>query len=132
VKTQRTWPPGTRELLVLALAAAAATGCGGAPQSDAVTKKLAGTTKYHELSGGDIPLLDRTGAPVMRGSTTPVSPEKTCGACHDVNNVTMGYHFQQGRTAMRQKFLATGNVADLDGYNTSKPWLLSDGMYGKW
>jgi hypothetical protein len=31
--------------------------------------------------------------------------------------------------------MAKADPADtscVDGYNTSKPWLLSDGMYGKW
>jgi hypothetical protein len=75
---------------------------------------------------GDIPLKDRTGAQITVDSTVPYSPEQTCGGCHDFDLITMGYHFQQG------KGFSNTDIRVADNYNPTKPWLLSDGMFGKW
>jgi hypothetical protein len=53
----------------------------------------------------------------------PYSPKRTCGACHDYALITEGYHFDQGRMAVR------------DDYASGLPipqYILSDGMYGRW
>jgi hypothetical protein len=49
----------------------------------------------------------------------PYSPRQTCGACHDYGKITQGYHFQQGWNRIK------------DDFNKKKPWVLSDGMMGK-
>lgn len=49
----------------------------------------------------------------------PYSPRQTCGACHNYDEITKGYHFQQGWDRIK------------DDYNPKKPWVLSDGMMGK-
>lgn len=49
----------------------------------------------------------------------PFSTRKTCGACHDYDLITKGYHFQQGWDRIS------------DSFNKEKPWELSDGMMGK-
>jgi len=88
---------------------------------------LAIASTYHPTdAGGAIPLKDLTGAAITAGSTTPYSPENTCGGCHDTQVITQGYHFQQG------KGFSNSDIRVSDTYNTAKPWLLSDGMFGKW
>ncbi|MDD2904482.1 MAG: hypothetical protein PHU44_18795 [Syntrophales bacterium] len=49
----------------------------------------------------------------------PYSPRQTCGACHDYEKITKGYHFQQGWDKVK------------DDFSKKKPWVLSDGMMGK-
>lgn len=49
----------------------------------------------------------------------PYSPRQTCGACHNYEEITKGFHFQQGWDKIR------------DDYSQDKPWVLSDGMSGK-
>ena len=51
----------------------------------------------------------------------PYSPRQTCGTsgCHNYDIITRGYHFQQG-----------GDVLS-DTFNAERPWMLSDGMFGK-
>ena len=49
----------------------------------------------------------------------PYSSRQTCGACHDYDKITKGYHFQQGWDKIK------------DDFNKKKPWVLSDGMLGK-
>jgi hypothetical protein len=49
----------------------------------------------------------------------PYSTRQTCGACHDYDKITKGYHFQQGWDRIK------------DDFNKKKPWMLSDGMMGK-
>jgi hypothetical protein len=84
------------------------------------------STHHTTGSEGAIVLRDRQGNPIPVGSTTPYSPERTCGGCHDTAVITQGYHFQQG------KGLSNSSIYVADDFNPSKPWLLSDGMYGKW
>jgi hypothetical protein len=49
----------------------------------------------------------------------PYSPRQTCGACHNYDEITKGYHFQQGWDRIK------------DDFNPKRPWVLSDGMLGK-
>lgn len=51
----------------------------------------------------------------------PYSPRQTCGACHNYDEITKGFHFQQGWDVIRDDF----------GKKMNKPWVLSDGMLGK-
>lgn len=83
------------------------------------------STHHTTDSNGTVPLRDAAGNTIARGSTTPYSPERTCGGCHAVDVITQGYHFQQGRTN------ADGSMRVSDTFNPVKSWLLSDGMYGK-
>ena len=57
-------------------------------------------------------------------SKDPYSPRRTCGACHDYEQITKGYHFQQGRTD------GSGKIDIRDTFNPKYPWDLSSGMYG--
>ena len=103
-------------LTVCAFAIGAAAGSG-----------LAIASTYHSDPGGAVTLKDRLNAAIPVGNTTtPFSPEQTCGGCHDTHKITEGYHFQQG------KGMSNADIRVSDTYNTAKPWLLSDGMYGKW
>jgi hypothetical protein len=74
----------------------------------------------------DVALMDHQGNPVALDGDTPYSPKQTCGGCHDYDLITNAYHFQQGRTD------ADGRIVVSDGFDSKKPWNLSDGMYGKW
>jgi hypothetical protein len=49
----------------------------------------------------------------------PMSSRQTCGACHNYDKITKGFHFQQGWDRIK------------DDYSKKKPWVLSDGMMGK-
>ncbi len=49
----------------------------------------------------------------------PYSTRQTCGGCHNYGQITKGYHFQQGWDRIK------------DDFNKEKPWMLSDGMMGK-
>ena len=74
----------------------------------------------------DVVLIDYQGNPVALDGNMPYSPKLTCGGCHDYEMITNAYHFQQGRTD------AEGRIVVSDGFDSKKPWNLSDGMYGKW
>ena len=75
-------------------------------------------------------LKDGSGNAVDSTSTVPYSPEQSCGGfCHDIDRITQGYHFQQGRTAPDASGSYVLRVSD--SFNPVKDWLLSDGMYGK-
>jgi hypothetical protein len=74
----------------------------------------------------DIALKGFDGNPLTLESKTPYSPKKTCGACHDYEQITNGYHFQQGRTD------GTGKIVISDTFDPKVPWNLSSGMYGKY
>ena len=65
------------------------------------------------------------GTPLTLESKMPYSPKKTCGGCHDYDQITNGYHFQQGRTD------GTGKIVLSDTFDSKYPWNLSLGMYGK-
>jgi hypothetical protein len=66
------------------------------------------------------------GSPLILESKIPYSPKKTCGGCHDYDQITNGYHFQQGRTD------GTGKIVISDTFDPKYPWNLSSGMYGKY
>ena len=59
------------------------------------------------------------GNPLTIDSKAPYSPKKTCGACHDYEQITRGYHFQQGRTDR------AGKIVISDTSNLKFPWNLS-------
>lgn len=65
------------------------------------------------------------GTPLTLESKIPYSPKKTCGACHDYDRITRGYHFQQGRMD------GTGTIVVKDTFHPKHPWNLSSGLYGK-
>ncbi|MGQ9647767.1 MAG: multiheme c-type cytochrome [Thermodesulfobacteriota bacterium] len=65
------------------------------------------------------------GSPLSVDSKEPYSPRKTCGSCHDYDQITKGYHFQQGRTD------GAGKIIISDRFDAKYPWNLSAGMYGK-
>ena len=65
------------------------------------------------------------GSPLTLESKLPYSPKKTCGGCHDYDQIANGYHFQQGRTD------GTGKIVISDTFDSQHPWTLSSGMYGK-
>lgn len=104
----------------LAVVALATAGCGGSSNSN-------GGTDEPAMDHTNIVLKDRLGDPLTVDSTEPYSPRQTCGTCHDVDAISNGYHFQQGRTD------ANGAVQTTpDFFGDGRNWLLSDGMYGKW
>jgi hypothetical protein len=122
-------PGRTRSALLLGLVTLLGAACtGGAPPSEGTEKPIqmqtASLSTYHTTT--TVLLRDRLGNNIAVGSATPYSPERTCGGCHDVSKITEGYHFQQG------KGFSNTNIYVADNYNLAKPWLLSDGMYGKW
>lgn len=121
--TRRGWG----ETLLLALAATVTAACGGGTQEPELAPWRSSISTHHTTeTGGAVTLRDRLGNPIPVGSTTPYSPERTCGGCHDYATVTQGYHFQQGYGRSNTDRYVS------DDFNPSKPWLLSDGMYGKW
>lgn len=65
------------------------------------------------------------GNPLSIDSKAPYSPKKTCGSCHNYDQITKGYHFQQGRTDQ------TGKISISNRFDSKYPWNLSSGMYGK-
>ena len=66
------------------------------------------------------------GTDIVAGDNVPYSPKLSCGVCHDYIRITQGYHFQQGRTD------GSGAIVVSDTFNATKPWILSNGMFGKW
>lgn len=75
----------------------------------------------------DVLLLDRLGNALTAAATEPYSPRNTCGRCHDVDRIAVGFHFQQGRTD------ASGNIVTKDDYfGDGRRYIKSAGMYGKW
>jgi hypothetical protein len=87
---------------------------------------------FHPVSiSSQIPLHEKIilrgydGSPLTPDSEIPYSPKRTCGACHDYDRITNGYHFQQGRTD------ETGKIVISDTFDPKYHWNLSSGMYGK-
>ena len=100
-----------------------AAACGGGSSAPIITPGDPGPVQDHT----NIVLRDVKGLPLTAASTEPYSPRKTCGACHDVDEISYGYHFQQGRTD------DDGNVITKNDYfEDGRDYLLSAGMYGKW
>jgi hypothetical protein len=72
-----------------------------------------------------VPLLDTEGNLITADSTKPFSGRQTCGQCHDIDTITNGYHFQQGRTD------SDGNVIVKDDFfEDGRFWLRSPGRMG--
>ncbi len=80
---------------------------------------------------GDVidPTKDKEGKPIpadlplpQQGISRPVSLKKTCGACHDYNTITHGYHFQMGRDELYPPTEAGKGDAPGRG----------PGLFGKW
>lgn len=104
-------------LMAIGLAAIVLEGCGGGSS----------TPPGPAMDHTNILLKDRFGNNITVASTEPYSPRKTCGACHDIDTIANGYHFQQGRTN------AAGAIQMADDFfGDNRAWLKSDGMYGKW
>jgi hypothetical protein len=80
------------------------------------------STLSQESSHAKIIMRGFDGTPLVLESKTPYSPKKTCGSCHNYNQITNGYHFQQGRTD------GTGKVVMGDTFDSKYPWSLSSGM----
>ncbi len=76
-----------------------------------------------------IPLRDSLGNVIAAASTVPYSGRQTCGvaACHDVDHIANGSHFQQGRTNTDGDII-TGD----DFFEDGRWWMHSAGMYGRW
>ena len=74
-----------------------------------------------------IPLKDSLGSAITINSTAPYDGRRTCGGCHDVDRITNGFLFQQGRTD-------TSGQLDMqdDYYADGRFWIKSSGRYGKW
>lgn len=68
-----------------------------------------------------VELVDEHGNSIGPTSNRPYSPRQTCGACHDYEAISSGYHFQMGAE----------KISDHFGKGTGRPWILSDGMSGK-
>ncbi len=122
----RTWIPNFICLVAAVSMLAALTACGGGNNNNDGAGGGAGG------GGGagahpDIALRDESGGLIMAGSTAPYSPRATCGACHDVDQISSGYHFQQGRIDIN------GAVhTNDDFFQDGRDFVRSDGMYGKW
>ncbi len=80
---------------------------------------------------GDVidPTKDKDGKPIPadlplqeQGLPRPVSLKKTCGACHDYNTITHGYHFQMGRDELYPPVEAGTGDSPSRG----------PGLFGKW
>ena len=83
------------------------------------------TIVSQDSSHKKIILKGSDGNPLTPESNAPYSPRKTCGVCHDYEQITNGYHFQQGRTD------GVGKIAIRDTFDPKYPWNLSSGMYGR-
>jgi hypothetical protein len=84
------------------------------------------STPSQESSHEKIIVKGFDGNPLTIESKTPYSPKKTCGGCHNYDQITNGYHFQQGRTD------GMGKIVISDTFDPKYPWSLSSGMYGKY
>jgi hypothetical protein len=110
-----------KKLALLACIFALAAGC-GAGSAEATRQNDPKEVKTHE----PVILRGYDGAELTMNSKEPYSPRQTCGACHDYDKITNGFHFQQGRTD------GSGKIVISDSFNPKKPWHKSAGMYGKW
>ena len=100
----------------------------GVPAGLALALMAAGPALAAHPSG-DITLRDHDGLAISAANGNldqPYSPKQTCaGSCHvhDYDEITSGYHFQQGFDEL---------IADADRTAGEKPFIKSPGMYGKW
>ncbi len=75
------------------------------------------------------PLRDYQGNVIRLMSQAPYSGRQTCavGGCHDVDHITNGFLFQQGRTDL------AGNIIMKDDYwGDGRDWIKSPARYGTW
>ena len=98
--------------VVVGLAAALAWLILLSPATDAATRKC---PPFH-LKSEDGRIINPLSG---ENADQPYSPRQTCGACHNYDQITKGYHFQQGWDRVR------------DDFKKDRPWVLSDGMMGK-
>lgn len=70
-----------------------------------------------------IKLIDESGVQIDPGAENPrpYSPRRTCGACHDYEMINKAYHFQLGADV----------ISDDYGSTIGKPWISSDGQFGR-
>ena len=72
------------------------------------------------------PLLDEEGKPLppefWEGIPRAVSTKQTCGACHDYNTITRGYHFRMGHEELDEEAPGGEGVSPNRG----------PGVFGKW
>ncbi len=74
-----------------------------------------------------VALVDIDGNVITADSTQPFSGRQTCGPCHDIDAITNGYHFQQGRTD------SDGHVIIKDDFfEDGRFWMRSPGRMGVW
>lgn len=83
----------------------------------------AGSSGPQKYLHAPVELLDENGVRVDPSAENPMpySPRQTCGACHNYEMISRGYHFQMGAEKISDDF----------GKRTGRPWILSDGMSGK-
>ncbi len=93
---RRTASRGIWPLLVTLVLSLAAWSAGAAPEPARGASGRAGYTVCPPFF-----LRDERGQAIDpvhgRNAKAPYSPKRTCGACHDYDKITDGYHFQQGR-----------------------------------
>lgn len=75
-----------------------------------------------------IKLRGYDGEPLRPDSTKPYSGRQTCGgvACHDVDRISNGLTFQEGRTDPDRNIIMHDDV-----YNDGRWWIRGTGMYGR-
>jgi hypothetical protein len=67
----------------------------------------------------------------------PIDYRQTCGGCHDIDTINMGYHSQMGRLAtlppeVYKKYRKrSGDTLPLDQADLSTPWFAHNPIYGK-
>ena len=124
----RTHPSAGRiGLLALSIIALAAIPACNETDRDVIVEEVVIAPEPEPEGHPDIVLRDAQGEPLALGSQEPYSPRWTCGACHNVDLIANGYHFQQGRTDLNGYLLVQNDFFD-DG----RDFVLSAGMYGKW
>ena len=74
-----------------------------------------------KLPHPSVVLKDEAGNNVLKSGKS-ISTRKSCGDCHDYDFITNSFHFQQGKTELDRKLLASHKIASFN---------LSPGMFGK-
>ena len=91
---------------------------------------LADFARFQTLPGHvPFPLRNYRGNVIHLGSNEPYSGRHTCGTggCHDIDTITNGFLFQQGRTGL------DGNVILGDDFwGDGRHWIKGPGRYGTW
>lgn len=100
---------------ILCLTAALAVGAGAAPASN---QPAADASPFHP----SFPLLDKNADHVLE-SGLPLSTMQTCGACHDTAFIEA--HSDHASAGLKE-LTAAGTLPH------TRPWDISDGLYGAW